>query len=82
MLPSQIDSDVFDLIKKEIDSSTLKFEIKSENISTKIDNLLEYCYKEDTNIIPSIYRLLGIDSIIPGFDYEVTRLICNIILKY
>ena len=81
MLPSQINSDIFDLIKKEIDSSTIKFEIKSENISTKIDNLLEYCYKEDTNIIPSIYRLLDIDNIIPGFDYEVTRLICNIILK-
>ena len=72
MLPSQIDSNIFSLLNKEINLASLKFEIKSENFSKNIDNLLEYCYKEDTNFIPSIYRLLNIDKIIPGFDYEVT----------
>ena len=71
MLPSQIDKEVFDLISKAVDDDlNLSYEFQSESISIKIENLLDYCYKEDKNIVPSIFRLLDINKIVPGFDYQ------------
>jgi hypothetical protein len=80
MLPSQIENDVFNKLKSEIDNiEPLKFNYKSTVVQLDIENLIDYCYREDENVTPSLYRLLDINQIIPGFEFEVKKKIIIII---
>ena len=75
MLPSQIDNEIFLKLNAEINQNDLKYVYKSESFELAVENVLTHCYKEDENVVPSLYRILEIDKIVPGFDYEVRKLI-------
>lgn len=69
MLPLEILKDEFENIRNHL--THIEFVYQSDYLNIKTSNLLDYCYKLDENQVPNVYRLLDINAIVPGFDYEV-----------
>jgi hypothetical protein len=70
-LPSKLELDEFKIINNEIKTNHSEYKdlIFYENIDLglKIDNLIEYSYKKDENVLPNVYQLLSLNLLIPGF---------------
>ena len=45
----------------------VEFDLKNK----KVENIITYCYKLDTNEMPNNFRLLDISQIIPEYDKNV-----------
>ena len=62
---------------QESEFVAMRQEIKNQKMNNgheglfKTQRLLEHCYKLDRNQMPFVYRLLKVESIIPGYDPEV-----------
>lgn len=69
----KIDFEEFGILKEQLDPDedlSLFYEYENndkEIIIYKIDNVMEECYKLDTNNVPANYRLLPISKIIPDY---------------
>ena len=48
----------------------LKFNFQSEKLNLEVEDIIDHCYKIDENVTPSIYKLLDLEAIIPGFEIE------------
>jgi hypothetical protein len=74
-LPTAIDSEEFEILKSQLQtlqsnafSVSCTYEKDSpEPIEYKIENVLDQCYKIDTNSVPAMYRLMRISEIIPDY---------------
>lgn len=74
-LPRRVDADEFEILKDQIinalnEDLTIKFEFESTKdvrIAYELVNIIDDCYKLDTNPQPKKYRLLPISKIIPDY---------------
>jgi hypothetical protein len=77
-LPTYIESEEFEILQNqlkripaELFSVTSTFEAEfSEPVVYEIENVVEECYQNDTNSVPSMHRLLPISKIIPDYGSD------------
>ena len=72
-LPTSIPEKEFLLINQEFqENESLIGDASFQIRRTRINDLLNYCYKLDKNETPNSYRLLEKDVLIPGFELDVS----------
>ena len=83
-LPIEINVDEFLKLKNEMirNRDIFKFEYKNERSDFKIDDIVDHCYKLDTNVTPSVYRLVDMDEILSEISYVTHTKKNFIILKF
>ena len=70
-LPIEINVEEFLKLKNEMiqNQDCIKFEYKKDGVEVKTDDIVDHCYKLDSNCTPSLYRLVDMDEILSETVY-------------
>jgi hypothetical protein len=77
-LPRRVEKHEFEILKEKLEGEDLSvaYYSSAENdeppVSYSLENVLDVCYRLDTNSIPAMYRLVPISKIVP--DYRSSSL--------